>query len=527
MIVPNFSRAVRWLAHLSVVAAITAGVIVVLASGHSAAASPAGCAVRTIAQENALPGGTGWTTGNTTPIVQGYATATSVYCGQRISFRLGTQSQRPVQVHLQAWRLGYYRGAGGRLVWVSPVLTVHRPAHWRIVTHVVHTVTAPWKTALTIAIPHTWTQGVYVFRIVPVHAASRTAVIPVVIRDPVRTTAFVHVLAVNTWQMYNAWGGWSAYSIPRTRVVSFDRPYLGSGWTDLLKYEYPLLRYMERSGDDVSYATDVDLNVGDSRLAAAHALVFGGHTEYWTTAMRAHLEQYFAQGTNAVFFGGNNMFWRPVPVGPATGAYRRLTIWRLPTLDPNANNPTLASENWRSTIINDPEQETLGEQYGCDGVRMPMTVPGPSLGWIFQGTGALPGQVLPGVNGYEVDYPNPGVPVPTGTQLVTEQTFACPHRGDASSGAAVTVVPGSGPRAAMLVDMGTEGWACNLSDECPPDFVTPSWLVPTAPITPGINLNDPVVEHVIQAATRNILDVAGAGPAGWKATANPYPLVAP
>lgn len=523
----HYSGAYHRLIRVLVIAVCVAGLVVLCASSRPALSSPSGCASRSVAEENALPGGTGWSTEAAVPLVQGYATSTSVYCGRKISFKLGTQNSRPVQVLLQAWRLGYYGGAGGRLVWVSSTLTVRRPLHWDVVARGTHTLTAPWKTTLTLTIPHTWTQGVYAFRIVPVHASSSAAVIPVVIRDPTQATAFVHVLAVNTWQMYNSWGGWSAYTLPRTYVSSFDRPYQGAGWGDLLQYEYPLVRYMERAGDNVSYATDVDLNVGDAQLASTHALLFGGHSEYWTTQMRAHLEQYFAAGTNAVFFGGNNMFWRPVPVGPSGGAYRRLMIWRVPSIDPHAQNSQLASENWRSPIINQPEQTTLGEQYGCDGVRMPLIVPSPSLGWMFQGTGAIPGQVLPGVNGYEVDYPNAGVSVPTGTQLVAEQTFACPHRKQVTSGAAITIVPGSGPQPAMLVDMGTEDWSCNLSDACMTDFVTPYWLVPSAPITPGVHRNDPVVEHVIQGATRNVLNVVGAGPAGWQATASPYPLVQP
>lgn len=515
-----------WLRPAALVGVTAAIALALLVIGRPASASPAGCLARSVASENALRGGTGWTSGTAAPLVQGYATATSVTCGQRIGIRLGTQSGRPVPVRIQAWRVGYYGGAGGRLVWQSGIVTVHRPSHWLILTHNTHAIIAPWKTSLVVHVPHSWVQGVYEFRIVPVHAPSRVALILVVVRDPVRTSSFVHVLAVNTWQMYNSWGGVSAYTVPRSRIVSFDRPYFGTGWADFLEYEYPLLRFMERRGDNVSYATDVDLAVGGATLAHAHALLFGGHTEYWTTAMRVHLEQYFAGGTNAVFFGGNNMFWRPVPVG-RVAAYRELLIYRTASLDPYANNPARASEMWRSAVIGQPEQTTLGEQYGCDGVRMPMTVPSPSPGWIFQGTGAVPGQTLPGVNGYEVDYPNPGVPVPAGTQLVTEETFACPHRADLTSGAAMTVVPGTGSRPALLVDMGTEDWACNLSDECPPDFVSREWLVPSAPVTPGVNLNDPVVERILQGATRNVLDVVGAGPAGWQAAASPYPLVTP
>jgi hypothetical protein len=520
---------------------VLAAVIALCAMTFAAGATATGCARISVTAENARAGGTGWKTAGsqeptaengpiirtlTTPLVQGFASSTSVVCGQRVGLHLGTLNTHPVAVRIQAWRLGYYRGRGGRLVWQSPYVSVHRPRTWLRNAAATHMITAPWPTTLTLQIPHSWTQGVYELRIVPRTAPAQAAVIPLVVRDPHRTAALVQVLSVNTWQMYNDWGGWSAYSIPRSRIVSFDRPYAGIGWGNMMTFEYPLLRYLERTGTDVGYATDIDLNAGGTTLARTHALLFGGHSEYWTTAMRAHLEQYFARGVNAAFFGGNTMFWRPVPVGRST-TYRQLQMYRLAYLDPYAHDPVHASEMWRDAIINRPEQATLGEQYGCDAVVMPMTVPAPSLGWIFANSGAHPGQVLPGVNGSETDYPNPGVPVPAGTQLVTEETFACPHRALASSGAAVTLVPGPGPRGGLIFDAGTEDWACNLSALCPDLAVLPSDLPAGAPFTPGVNTNDPVVETILQRATRNLLGVLAAGPAGWRATSNPYPLVSP
>ena len=76
--------------------------------------------------------------------------------------------------------------------------------------------------------------------------------------------------------------------------------------------------------------------------------------------MRSHLEAALAHGANAVFLGANNMYWRPVPVG-TTKPYRELAIWKVPSLDPNALNPALASLKWRDAPINQPEQGVLGE----------------------------------------------------------------------------------------------------------------------------------------------------------------------
>ena len=78
-------------------------------------------------------------------------------------------------------------------------------------------------------VPHTWTQGVYELRIVPVSRFMLPATIPLVVRDPTPTTRLVEVLSTNTWQMYNMWGGLDAYSSPEpSRVVSLNRPYNAS-----------------------------------------------------------------------------------------------------------------------------------------------------------------------------------------------------------------------------------------------------------------------------------------------------------
>ncbi len=111
-------------------------------------------------------------------------------------------------------------------------------------------------------------------------------------------------------------------------------------------------------------------------------------------------------GANAVFLGANNMYWRPVSVG-ATRPYRELAIWKVPSLDPNAQNPALASLKWRDAPIDQPEQALLGEQFGCTDVLEPMTVP-TTLGWVFAGSGATPGESLPGVIYQETDTPAAG-----------------------------------------------------------------------------------------------------------------------
>jgi hypothetical protein len=495
-----------------------------ITAAWGAAAVPGACAAISVVRENARAGATGWEPPVTTalPSVQGYANTTSAVCGQRVTLYLGTRSTRPILVRIVAWRLGYYRGTGGRRVWTSAVVRVLRPKTWEAVAPGTNTVTAPWRPSLSFTIPHTWTQGVYELRLVPLGGGRHPGAIPLVVRDATHTTKLVEVLSTNTWQMYNTWGGVDAYSMPRTsRIVSLNRPYDGFGMVSLAGDDYPLVRFVELHGLDVSYVTDPDLDRGVSAVGRAHALVFGSHTEYWTTGMRATLTAALARGANAVFLGANNMYWRPVPVGTSR-PYRALAIWKLAALDPNANSPQLASLKWRDAPINQPEQALLGEQFGCTDVLEPMTVPSP-LGWLFAGSGATPGQSLAGVIYQETDTPGAGS-MPAGTRVVTSLSFACPQDQLTNGGSAVTLAPGSG--GGLVVDVGTRGWVCLLNRSCVsnPVYSWPALVNRDPDIVVGTVRNDSSAAQVIQNVTITILDAVLAGPAGKLVASSGYPL---
>jgi hypothetical protein len=486
-----------------------------------------GCAAATIAQENAKAGGTGWQPPSTiaAPLVQGFAQYTSVACGGIVGLYLGTQSAAPVPVRVEVWRFGDYHGSGGRLVWTSPTLHVSAPATWEHVDPTTYTVTAPWQETATLAVPHDWTQGIYELRLVPVGNPGAAGAIPLVIRDDTRTTPMVQVLATNTDQMYNTWGGNSAYSTATgiSTVVSLNRPYDGAGMAQILSEDVPLARYAESQGRDISYLTDGDLNSASPEIGVATAIVVGSHSEYWTPNMRTNFEAALARGANAAFFGANNIYWHPVP-SPTTGPFRTLNIWKLNHNDPNVSSPTLSSTLWRLSPINTPEQKLLGEQFGCSDVLMPLTVP-TSLGWVFANSGASPGQKLQGVLYQETDTPSAGTPMPAGTRLAAAATFPCPQRGAGyMSGSAIALAPQ--PGGGLVVNVGTRGWVCLLDGSCVtnPVYSSPALLAIDPDIVTTTVRNDPTAESVIRQATTNIFDAVLSGPAAGYASDLSYPL---
>ena len=119
-----------------------------------------------------------------------------------------------------------------------------------------------------------------------------------------------------TWQAYNHYGGNSLYAgspAGRAYKVCYNRPFTtrgdaGEDW--VFNTEYPMVRWLERNGYDVSYSTGVDTDRLGAELLEHKAFLSVGHDEYWSGAQRANVEAARDAGVNLAFFSGNEVFWK-------------------------------------------------------------------------------------------------------------------------------------------------------------------------------------------------------------------------
>jgi hypothetical protein len=263
---------------------------------------------------------------------------------------------------------------------------------------------------------------------------------------------------VNTWEAYNRWGGKSLYQFGTSQhavEVSFDRPFDQQEFHDMgTELELPWVRFLERSGVDVSYQTDVDTDRAPGSLLQ-HRLVFAiGHDEYWTQRMRGAFSRALALSTN-LMFGSNSGEWR---MRYAAGR-RTIVQWRDPSNDP-IHNRRLDGGFFRS--FGEPECELMGVQHRWAAQRnltappTSYTVIGPAGDpWLAAG-GLAPGDVIHGVVGYEWDSLAPGcfagrvVPLMT---AVLAGSDGVSHSAD--------MVRATAPSGARVFAMGTMelGWA--------------------------------------------------------------------
>ena len=76
--------------------------------------------------------------------------------------------------------------------------------------------------------------------------------------------------------------------------------------------EYPMIRFLEENGYDVSYTSGLDVSQpGYASTIEQHKIFLtAGHDEYWTGQQRANVTAARDAGVNMAFFTGNEVFWK-------------------------------------------------------------------------------------------------------------------------------------------------------------------------------------------------------------------------
>jgi hypothetical protein len=188
----------------------------------------------------------------------------------------------------------------------------------------------------------------------------------------------------------------------RARVVSFDRPYgYGGGAADFLGNEYPLVRFAEQHGLDVTYATDLTIEEHPDFLAHHTTLLSLGHDECWSLGERQAAVAAEQHGLNIVFFAASAVLRHVRPQPSPLGPDRELVDYRDSGADPLLGKVSpleVTGNTWSSPPANWPEISFVGERYS--GFREPGATPSPFVvadgsAWIFSGTGLTTGTRVP------------------------------------------------------------------------------------------------------------------------------------
>ena len=296
----------------------------VFSGGFAERASAAPCdppITNVIACENSKPGNppSEWdVSGSGDPNIQGFATDISVDQGQTVRFKIKTPSS---DYRLDIYRMGYYGGDGARKVATvqpSASLPQSQPACLtQAATGLIDC--GNWAQSASWAVPADAVSGIYFATLEREDASSGGSHIIFVVRDDDGHSNLLFQTSDTTWEAYNQYGGNSLYeggpgtNPGRAYKVSYNRPLTVRGTTSEdspFNAEYPMVRWLERNGYDVSYSTGIDTDRRGAEILEHKAFLSVGHDEYWSGTQRANVEAARAAGVNLAFFSGNEVFWK-------------------------------------------------------------------------------------------------------------------------------------------------------------------------------------------------------------------------
>lgn len=473
-------------------------------------------AATAIAAENQRPGTVDWEITNPAlhQEIEGYASRTSVNAGDPIELFVNTGASRYT---IDVFRMGWYSGAGARRV-AGPIVRQGRRQEMPPADPATGLVECRWQDPYTLDTRDAagpWPSGIYLARLTITGetgarrlppADAQQSLIVFVVRDDSRAAALLFQSSVTTFAAYNNWGGKSLYAFNSgnapARKVSFDRPYavnpygvrLDGAGDFLRRWEYNAVRFLEREGYDVSYSTDIDTHerpIAADGAPRPRVFLSVGHDEYWSSAMRSHVEAARDRGVHLAFLGADVCYWQIRFEASAAGAADRTIVAYKEAagdLDPLAldrrpQNDRLITGRWRDRPISRPEERFVGVMYTADPVDGDIVV-SRAEHWAFAGTGVKNGDALRGLLGYEVDAMFGGGP--STIERLAHSPFVDAGKAGQVRFADMTMYTASG--GALVFASGSMQWNWGLDD-----YNAPGWHTPRA-------------NAIAQRTTRNVLD---------------------
>jgi methionine-rich copper-binding protein CopC len=288
----------------------------VLGGLNAPPASAAPCStpvVSKVACENDQAGTPDWQVQGPDDTIAGYTTDISTTPGSHVTFKIKTTAPA---YQVDIYRLGYYRGAGARLVGTVKRLTSQSQPTCLSEPAIAFTDCGNWADSVSWNVPSNAVSGLYYARLHRNDTGAENE-IAFVVRDDSSTSKILFQTSDSTWQAYNRYGGTSLYfgdgpgQGGSSFKASYNRPLEGGGEENFIfNAEYPTLRFLEANGYDVSYTTDLD-SARRGNLIKNHRMFMAvGHDEYWSNEQRVNVEAARDAGVHMAFLTGNEIFWK-------------------------------------------------------------------------------------------------------------------------------------------------------------------------------------------------------------------------
>ncbi|MBI1759636.1 MAG: DUF4082 domain-containing protein [Actinobacteria bacterium] len=489
----------RFLARLTSLsaAALTVAAGVVLPAGVAYAADPCGAPVTNkVACENSKPGvpESQWRVSGGDGSIVGYPSDISVNLGGSVDFKIDTNA---ASYRIDIYRLGWYGGDGARkIATVNPSASLpqSQPACRTDATGLYDC--GSWAVSASWAVPTTAVSGLY-YAVPHRNDTGGENEIFFVVRDDSSHSDLYLQASDSTWQAYNNFGGTSMYSgtgpgpAGSAWKVSYNRPLSGSGDENMpFNAEYPMIRFLESNGYDLSYGSGLDTDRYGALLRNHRAFVSVGHDEYWSGAQRGNVEAARSAGVNLAFFAGNEVFWKTrwePSIDSSATANRTLVCYKETKWGAKIDPSPEWTGTWRDPRFSPPSdggrpengllgQEFLVNGYRSDALQVPAAYGAMRLWRNTPLAGAAAGSTYSfaaGTLGYEWDaavdngFQPAGVAQMSRTTVDINGTYVLQNYGDQyGSGTVTHALTLYRDRAsnALVFSAGTVQWAWGLDD---------------------------------------------------------------
>ncbi|MBR8832762.1 MAG: DUF4082 domain-containing protein [Stigonema ocellatum SAG 48.90 = DSM 106950] len=333
--------------------------------------------------ENQNAGTTNWKITNpvtqNAPEIVGYAGATSVNQGGTLPIYVSLAQSGTYSIDV--YRLGYYNGTGGRLIFRNGSLNGSPQNPFTVTDSATNLVEVNWSISTTLSVGTNWTSGLYVANLT--HGASgKQTQLWFVVRNDSSTSDILFESGFSNFHAYNNSGGYSLYwwnsnGGQRAFKVSSERPFSQTSTrtieaNKILTWEYNMARWLESQSYDVSYVANVDIYSNPQLLKQHKVFLVAGHNEYWSLEERNNVQQARdgKPATNLAFFCANSCYWRTrFEKSNTTGRANSIIAcykdaWAQ---DPTAaTNSAAATNEFRSPENNRAENALLGVMYTAD-----------------------------------------------------------------------------------------------------------------------------------------------------------------
>jgi hypothetical protein len=366
------------------------------------AQSSCGVSINPIACENQKPGNLAseWdVSGSGDGSIQGFATSMSVVPGEMVQFKIDTPSSN---YRLDIYRMGFYGGLGARKV-SDPAGIVPSAALPQVQPPCLTDASGlidcgNWGVSASWTVPVDAVSGIYFAKLRRIDTGGASHIF-FIVREAdgaAHKSDLLFQTSDTTWQAYNNYGGNSLYeggpgtNPGRAYKVSYNRPFatraVANGQDWVFNAEYPMVRFLEANGYDVSYTTGLDSDRIGGLIQNHKVFLSVGHDEYWSGGQRQKVEAARAAGVSLAFFSGNEIYWKTRWEGSIDGSgtpYRTLVSYKEThanaKIDPAG--ATMWTGTWRDPRFSPPadarpENSLTGQLFMVnDGNTSAITVP--------------------------------------------------------------------------------------------------------------------------------------------------------